>query len=124
MRWIIEKYPHVLIEAVAFKSLFISLGFDSKDMYVVLNAESRIVSVLLKAAGEREIEVRVGGFSCPEEELMKLWKELVGEWNSGGSITSSEKFQIQAASIAFRKKEEVRKALHKAGIRIPVSSFN
>jgi hypothetical protein len=96
--WYKEKYPPTLIEAIATHSILNTLGY-SLVSEVFIGFSTNDVLVQLCADG-KEAGLRMGSPELPIDQLVQLWKELLQEWNTGGTITTKEKDEIVANSQA------------------------
>lgn len=113
--WNPEQYPESLKEVMAMHSLLFTLGYSlSEEVFVVLTPDSVLVE--LKAEG-RKATFRVGVTEYKPEVLMKKYREMMKEWNTGGSATQADKDALCAASKTWRNVAVIRTTLLKLEFR-------
>lgn len=82
----------VLIEAICLHSLYLLLKFTADEIFAEIRPDGFHVTV--KRNG-REARVRIG--SNPPgspTEIMRDWKNLIAEWNTGGRMTAEDKNRL------------------------------
>lgn len=106
---ILGTYPATLLEAMAIHTLLEELGYskadeiflliDEKSIAVRLNADGRIGDLLI---GEPELSPR---------EMEEKWLALIGEWNTGGTMTREDKDGLFWSSKVWRYRTEMTSLL-------------
>ncbi len=117
--WYLGKYPPTLIEAIATHSLLSALGYSTADN-LFMSISEKDVEVLLRAEG-KQVALRMGTPEVPPLELAKLWRQLIGEWNTGGTISNEEKSIMCNGTKIFVNKMEITAKLLLAGFRLPIT---
>lgn len=114
--WVLKECPKSLIEAIGLHSLLFNLGFSLKDEIFFL-IQGSDVGVLLRAQG-KEAAFRVGRAEYEAEKMDSLWRQLIKQWNTGGSLLDADKDKIYWNSKASRLLPRVIQALIAQGFVI------
>jgi hypothetical protein len=99
-KWVLTECPKPLIEAMAFNTLLLNLGFSLKNE-VFLSVSNKDIVVVLQAQG-KEANFRVGAAEFDNQTMVEYWKRLIKHWNTGGSLSYDEKDQIYLDSKSIR----------------------
>jgi len=113
--WYRGRYPPSLIEAIAAHDLLSNLGYSlATEVFLTLYPD--VVAVSLRADG-REVQLYVGTPELAVEEMVARWKELVREWNTGGTCSNEEKDWLWESSTARRHAVDIVEKLVLQGFR-------
>ena len=77
-----------------------NLGFSLNDEVYVTISERDVV-VILRSQG-REVSFRAGGGECDSQKMAMFWQRLISQWNTGGSLSETDRDEIYRSSKASR----------------------
>lgn len=122
---LLGTYPRSLIEALAVHTVLEKLGYSKKDeIFLLLSGND--VWVQLSADGKVG-NIRIDSMELSIHEMEKKWKELVLEWNEGGTMTQEDKdILVQSSNTWNMMREQIVLALTLHGFNrwvLPSTSY-
>lgn len=114
--WVYKKCPRSLIEAISFHTLLLNLGFSIKTE-VFISFTDKSVIIILRTQG-KEASFRIGSMEYDSQTMLRLWKQLISQWNTGGSLSDSDKNEIYLKSKSIQLLPIVIAGLVREGFQI------
>jgi hypothetical protein len=95
-----------MIEALALHTMLFGLGY-SLGTEVFYEVSAKRVVVLLRVRGKKPLGFSVGVPEMTPEEMATRWKNLIDEWNTGGTFSDEEKEVLFNMSNISKRSLEV-----------------
>ena len=106
-------YPPSLIEATAVVQLLCTMGYSpDEEIHLEFNAEE--VAVILVADGHAA-RISVGKPELALEEMVRRWRQLICECDTGGTFSSEETLYIWENSATKIHSETIQYTLSSLG---------
>jgi hypothetical protein len=93
---VVENLHPVVREMLAVHEAFRKLGFESDDIFVMLDDPDGHAKVILRAQGKQFIVRMDGEWHASVKDRMKAWEKAVEAWN--GTMTDDDRQEIWQGS--------------------------